>query len=707
MVVIYVPEDKRWDLIGQGLGKGVGGLLAGWAEGRVKQGVANELQTMSQDPKYANAPERIYADIEAKYPGFGGSQYLKSMDASLKFAQIKELGQRHGLDDLRAQRLRQQIEAESDPVKKAKLAAELEKILRENRIGAATEPARIEQPGAALEGTRARTTRTRQEIKAGEQSGTGRRELVAPPESEPEPETTGDQSSLLPGEAGRQLTRFAQSRQAGGAGSGGTQVASLTSPDVMSDVPIGPTLTDPLTTLGPAEHPLQVAQADGGPPIMPSLQGSIGGGRKLSAPLPTPPSATRAAGPAQVPGPNLAPPAQPSVRQLQPAAGVAPSTLGAAPAGSEAPPVPTAAQVPPGSAAASQPLPTGLALEGSPEYKVQADTVKARVNQKLQNELRAVGITHPQEIMRVYDAISQSDDLHWQQAYHTTVNDILRRHAQAAEAGQREAGIERRHTETLDQQRDLAQQRLKQAQDHFDKNYNAPRMMPPEMRNRLTADSVAIEGLVHFLEPGVATGGVTAGIKKWMNDHGVGTDPNFARLSTEADQAIVSSALTGGGFGGMWRGKLAELSNPDVRHYNYIDVLKIGAISGRAMRSLATLHDELAVDPHQQANLPTINKMYAQYKELYDKANSLWWGQERDPRTGQLTDNYHFYYEGREVDRNLKPIQGPTSIPDAGAHYRLKSNPEVSITGAELAEEARKRGVLPSQMMGQNWQLVQ
>jgi len=689
MVVIYVPEDKRWEKLGQGLG----GLLGTFVEAKFKHSMADDISQMSQDPKYANNPQQLYIDAEAKYPGFGGSMYLKSMDVAVKQAQIKELGQRSNRQDLLDEKTRLEIQysKETNPLKKDELEKRIRELDLRYGVESATAPARKELPAATLERTRAGTAKTKQETGAGEQSGAGRSQLLAPPTPEPEPEPDGG-GGAPEGALGPLGRAFPEQTE---------QVSAVTG------MPIPP----PPTTPGPPVHPLQTADVGTGAAVMPSLQTSGFTGTEMGsegwAPPAVPPPApapTTPRGPAIVPGPNLIPPAQPAIRRLQPAAGVAPATTAPAPPGSQAPPVPTAPQVPAGSAAASQPAPTappGLPEPGSPEYQVQADTVKARVNQKLINELRAVGITHPQQIMRVYDAISQSDDLHWQQAYHTTVNKILEDNQREVAAGRREAGVERRHQETID----MEEKRLGQAEKHYNLTYNAPRMMPTEMRRAMVGHEVAIEGLSKFLEPGAATGGVTASIKKWMVDHGFGTDPQFSALSTEADQMIADSAMTGGGFGGQWRTKLAELSNPDVRHYNYIDTLKIGAIAGRQMRALQTMYDELKVDPHQQANLPTVAKTYAHYKQLYDEANTLWWGQERGPQ-GQPTDNYHFYYRGREVDRNLKPIPGQTSIPDAGAHYRLKSNPEVTTTGDEINQEARKRGMLPSQMMGNNWELV-
>src|SRR5215472_3853741 len=84
MVVIYVPEDKRWEKLGQGLG----GLLGSFVEGAYARSINEGIAEMSKDPQYANDPTKLRSAIAQRYGLTGTQIYDKSMDSALKQAQL-------------------------------------------------------------------------------------------------------------------------------------------------------------------------------------------------------------------------------------------------------------------------------------------------------------------------------------------------------------------------------------------------------------------------------------------------------------------------------------------------------------------------------------------------------------------------------------------------------------------------------------------
>jgi len=716
MVVIYVPEDKRWEKLGQGLG----GLLGTFVEAKFKHSMADDISQMSQDPKYANNPQQLYMDAEAKYPGFGGSMYLKSMDAGLKTAQIKEIGQRHGLDDLRAIRLQQQIDAENDPVKKAEMQARLDNYLLRNQ--ALRDVAPYAAPTAAARAGSAKETlyekRARRQAGEGSQKDFNDRFTmpgqgvtnpavpVGPPsssgggvESEGEGDGGGDepgpQGALGPSGAAGALARTFPEEQ--------EQISTVTG------MPIPP----PPVTLGPPEHPLQAAEGrrPGGrlggmaPQVMPSLptSGFVQTGATGPTPVPTAPQ-----GPQTVPMPGGG--TAPAQRILAPGAppGTAP-TLTAAPQASDAPPVPTAEQVPRGSTAASQPAPAptreaplGLPPPGSPEYEREQATVEANIPQVTRDDLASQGITHPEQQLRAFHAATTVGPAgNWKKAYQAEIDKIKAEQRQEAQTVYKEGGIERRHEDTIR----MEQARMKQLDDHFNIQQNRQAVMPPEERKRLDAAETTLAGLASFDPTKSPTGGIGSHIQNFFNQWGIAPDPNFALYRVRGDQLIVGSALSGGGFGGEYRTRNERLINPSAEHYNYVNELQKGAIAGQGMAEMAQMYDQFKVAGQYKASLPNIYNVYLKYKEIADEANTLWWIPYKD-RQGKPTGDFHYYYKGQEVDRNLQPLRGPTSMPAPDAQYRLKSDPSKVVTGAELSYYARQMDMTPAERMGNDWELV-
>jgi len=703
MVVVYVPEDKRWQMIGQGLG----GLLSGWAQGRVDQQVGQQISQMSQDPQYTNNPTKLYGDIGAKWGQYGQDRYLKSLDAGLKLAETQYYKERYSPASaalteedkrLRIQRLRQQIEEakQTDPLKAQKLQAELENEQRRARVGGATESEQIEKPKLDVK-------KKRQEVESGAQDEDARRRLLAPPKPEDEDLPPGPGGALqMPGEASRQLAQLAPTGPE-------DQVVDAAGRPIQRDPRVVPASymqyadagTPSVSTAGPAPAP-PGSGAPGPGDVMPSLVPSLV--PSLTTPPPAPVSAPR--GPALVPGPNMGAP-QAAQRALSPQADAAPATLTAPPAASPAPPPGSAMQAMPDSglrppqprglpAAGTQDQPLGLPLPESDEYARQAEAVKKNINREMRDYLSSMGIKHPQEQLEVYNAASQASNKDFSKVLGQVTKRILDRHAHQAEHGYSEAATQSRHLDDLAQRQYQFDQNQYREEYQFMMHYGKPEMMKPVDATHLASALNILVTNQAFLKPGAPTGGIMARWKDWLAQKtNFIEDPAWLSMSTDAHQQQVSAATTGGGLaGGGWRTRNAELITPSELHQNYVNIMMIQSNAAREMESLKVMYWQYAGKPGQEQNADMVAKAYNATEAEFKQADTLWWGKDVSPDGKSLIGPFHYFYMGTPVDRNLKEVPGgPKLLPD-DTRYKNRMTNEVK-DGAALNKEARTKGMIP------------
>jgi len=715
MVVIYVPEDKRWEKLGQGLG----GLLGSFVEGAYARSINEGIAEMSKDPQYANDPTKLRSAIAQRYGLTGTQIYDKSMDSALKQAQLVNAQMEPLVKKADIAYKEAEIAKITDPALKQKLQLELDQLKAQiGHTEVLTEAEKLKMPyiqpqaGATLEKTTAESDKATAERKQTEAAtggfnaagygtptppatpSTGPQTPVAPPPAPAPSKTVGPRSELTLPQGGEDVVLDSLGRPV--QKDTAVQLAAYFGPD---ETPNSKIMSDGPTTVGPPQDPLRLGGRFGGmgpqpgaapQPVMPSLPVSdfgVGGGANLPsaappAPLPQPqiPSIARpsvAAPRAQPPSGPAQTPDGPAQRRLQPQSSVMSTPyISPAPPGSPAEPVPAASSVPPGSTAASAP----------------PITVEEAVPEAVKKRLAGMGITDPKEQMRVYDVVRATGGKNWATAERAEIDKITQAHE-----------VERRYQQTQEAEQSRFEQRLNFDKDKSDRDYYKPQVMPEPFKSRLPTDDAMIATLKPFMDPGAPTGGLFSRLEKWYYGR-IEADPEYTKLATYGDMAVQSMATTGSGFIGKERIGLAELNNPGTLHYNYVDVLRNQAIAKNKMDYWATAYKELEHLPGQEGSLRAISDVWNNYKSLYDDADTLWWAQSHDP-SGQAYGDFHFYYRGREVDKYLRPVQGSNSMLPAEQVFR-NNKTGLERTGAALNDMASEVGWVPAELYHQDWSPV-
>jgi hypothetical protein len=174
-----------------------------------------------------------------------------------------------------------------------------------------------------------------------------------------------------------------------------------------------------------------------------------------------------------------------------------------------------------------------------------------------------------------------------------------------------------------------------------------------------------------------------AGVKKWLEEHGVSAgDPEFVEMYNAAAQQVQSTATSGGGFYAEGRKRLAETVTPSVMETPLHAIISADQVADRMIARLKTRQLD---HPEQKSIQSALDK----WQDLKKTTGSLdTYDYVPDPKNPQ-TKYPVVLFNGDQVDlKTFKPLV------EGARDYKLGKG--TMLRGSDVIADARRRNMSPA-----------
>jgi hypothetical protein len=174
-----------------------------------------------------------------------------------------------------------------------------------------------------------------------------------------------------------------------------------------------------------------------------------------------------------------------------------------------------------------------------------------------------------------------------------------------------------------------------------------------------------------------------AGVKKWLEEHGVSAgDPEFVEMYNAAAQQVQSTATSGGGFYAEGRKRLAETVTPSVMETPLHAIISADQVADRMIARLKTRQLD---HPEQKSIQSALDK----WQDLKKTTGSLdTYDYVPDPKSPKIKYPV-VLFNGDQVDlKTFKPLV------EGARDYKLGKG--TMLRGSDVIADARRRNMAPA-----------